>query len=388
MAKKIIIFSYEDPQPPTITSAAVLVSLGYQVLLVTLYCPESKLVALRKIGVECITVLRCDPRFDRSLGGRIYASVIARIFGYTSRLSYAQIGVHNDVIWNIIAEKMTANTILWIASAKSALALGKKVFNHSYILHILELYEWEKSLLSPYARKATAVIVPDVSRAAIHKVWMGLKRLPSVIPNKPFNHPRTRCMTITDKKLKDQVMEASKKPIVIYQGVLDEHRPLEVFASVMNDQRDFLSWVIIGEKTKYLDKLYEICPSLTYLGYIPAPEHLEVTSYAAVGVIQYLMETEYSDQSLNRIFCAPNKVWEYAGFNIPSLAPDFPSLRMYYDRFHAGEICDMASKEDIKNKLNIILGGWDKYTVGCRQLYDSADLAKLYQEVIDTKRVY
>lgn len=54
---------------------------------------------------------------------------------------------------------------------------------------------------------------------------------------------------------------------------------------------------------------------------IPAPYHLEVTSYAAIGFVFY-----DDRNSLNRAFCAPNKIYEYSGLRIPAIGNEVPGL--------------------------------------------------------------
>lgn len=64
----------------------------------------------------------------------------------------------------------------------------------------------------------------------------------------------------------------------------------------------------------------EIYDKVIHIDSIPAPLHLEITSHATIGVVFY------SDETLNKAFCAPNKIYEYSGFGIPAIANCIPGL--------------------------------------------------------------
>ena len=69
--------------------------------------------------------------------------------------------------------------------------------------------------------------------------------------------------------------------------------------------------VLMGHATYGMELIKQACPDLIHISHIDAPEHLDVTSHAYVGLVTY------SYKSLNNIFCAPNKIWEYAAFGVP-----------------------------------------------------------------------
>jgi len=85
---------------------------------------------------------------------------------------------------------------------------------------------------------------------------------------------------------------------------------------------------------------------------------------------------------LNHVFCAPNKIWEYSGFGVPSLAADLPSLRYWLDRYQAGVCCNFDSEDDVAEAIGHILQNRESYKTGATALYDSCDLRTLYQNVL------
>ena len=61
----------------------------------------------------------------------------------------------------------------------------------------------------------------------------------------------------------------------------------------------------MGRDLGPLKKYMEILSDLIYIPQIPSPQHLFVTSIAYIGILVY------DPISLNQIFCAPNKIFEY-----------------------------------------------------------------------------
>ena len=71
-------------------------------------------------------------------------------------------------LWRHIDKKKNA-PLLWIASADTALALGKKLLQQNYILQIRELYDKHplyRMALTQCIQKTSCVVVPGVCRAA------------------------------------------------------------------------------------------------------------------------------------------------------------------------------------------------------------------------------
>jgi hypothetical protein len=372
--KKVLVFSFEDPQPPTITTAMVYASLGMQVKLVTLYCSPRTIEILASNGIITVCVLTKPPHECYSLLVRKYFAGLRKYVGYKPRVEFAWRPFRNAT-WRLLEDELPKTDMFWVASAWSACFLGGRLLKQSYVMHILELYEAETVMLKKFAMHAKCVVESDMSRAAIHRIWLGLKNTPVVIPNKPFYHPRKRCLPVDDANMKAVIQNCGGKKIIIYQGVIDMDRPLECFARAMHSLRDSVVWIIMGRYTSYLESLRKSCPGLIYVAYASPPDHLNVTSHASIGVIQYR-----SDR-LNNVFCAPNKIWEYSGFGIPTLVPDVPSMRHFYDRFNAGEFCNFDNEDDIVYKVKKILATALEYEGGSNKLFESVDLVALYQMV-------
>jgi len=282
--------------------------------------------------------------------------------------------------WNAINKYYEKDDMLWIGSADTTLALGKRLLQYKYALHIRELYDMfprYRNGLKIYAQNAAGIIVPEMSRAACFRVWWQLKKTPFIVPNKPFFHPKTPNMPISDEKIRHEIEQTGDTPIILYQGHIEAGRSLDTLAQAVQRTSVPVQLVLMGrDHGNFVDRLRMYSPSLLYLGYVQPPHHLEVTSHAAIGVIQY------NFSCLNHVFCAPNKIWEYSGFGFPALVADLPALRYYYDRYHAGVCCDFDSVEDITCHINQILDNRQSYQQGALALFHSFDITMEYQKIL------
>ena len=116
----------------------------------------------------------------------------------------------------------------------------------------------------------------------------------------------------------------------MYMGILSSERPLEPIIEAV-EQLDGYVLAVLGGRTPYLDRLEKTMGGrFVYLGSVKPPHHLEVASHADVTYISYVA----NNGSINAVFCAPNKVYEFAGFGIPMLCNDNPGLK--YTVEHGG----------------------------------------------------
>ena len=118
------------------------------------------------------------------------------------------------------------------------------------------------------------------------------------------------------------------------------------------------------------------------LPFIPAPGHLAVTSHATVGLAFYSEETGSFFKHLNPIYCAPTKVYEYAGFGIPTLGNKLPGLLDTIERAGAGVCCDVteASILAAADKLITDIETFQKNAV---KFFEDTDVEKEIKDVLD-----
>ena len=218
------------------------------------------------------------------------------------------------------------------------------------------------------------MIVPEFSRANILKNWLSLEKLPRVIPNKPISHPLKRNLFITNQDARNIIDQLHNKKILIYQGLIDEDRSLLEVAKALRllNNMEFVLLVMGKENDNIITSLKNEYKNTYHINYIPAPFHLEVTSHAYIGI------TNYDDSSLNNLFCAPNKIYEYSGFGIPILARDIPGLRYTVGMHNVGRCIRFDNIEDIAEAINDIDKNYIKFTNNSADFFHSVDLNSLY----------
>lgn len=243
----------------------------------------------------------------------------------------------------VLTDHSQTEDIVWLGSLDTAIACKGLIFlkKNPYVLHLHELYDThlkKLKVVKTIAQNAKYVVVPEVNRAGILQVWLNLKKRPFILPNKPYNHPRKKYIEPSNKKTRDILKDYdSSKRIVIYQGHIERGRNLEPIIEAIENIDNIEFW-LMGMDHKYVQNLLEMSDKVKYLGYVPAPYHLEITSYADIGIMSYDLI------NLNHLYCAPNKIWEYLGFDIFFICNNVASL----NPFEELKCCKLVDYNDVE----------------------------------------
>ena len=262
--------------------------------------------------------------------------------------------------------------VFW-GTADTALAVKNYCTTSTNILSLKELHEkpwYYPPQLKKLSHKCAAVICCEKNRARVLQFrWKLLKR-PYIISNKPYGYPTERCMIPTCTQTKEIVEKIATDKVIVYQARhIHFAQELINLAYALKQSGDDYQLILIGEVDNPEDKvkITNIYPNIIWTGHITAPLHLEITSYAKIGV------AVYAESSLNNLFCAPNKTYEYAGFGIPILCNDVPGLVETVGINRAGICVDWSSIESIQKGIEELFKSYDLYSIQARQFYDSED---------------
>ncbi len=281
--------------------------------------------------------------------------------------------------WKLIDENTDADTILWVFSTITLKHLGKELLNRKYVLHLFELTEhlyYFKKLfnmhLEIYCQHAIKVVVCETNRAHITQAWMKLKEFPTVLPNKPYDDPIEKNSPITSTDKCKQVMaQLVEKKIILYQGVIDDERPLDAFITAVQELGDDYAFVVMSgnpDRYQYLNS-----SNYYYIGYVQAPLHMEVTSHAYIGVLVYVPSYDGYSSPLNSIYCAPNKIFEFSKYGIPMLGNNIPGLTDTLEKNGMGACVEQLDKEQIKAAIAKIAENYDEYSENALNYYGGVD---------------
>ena len=355
--ESVLLLYKSDPAqlPPLLTAASVLASLGARVEVAGVGVGEAARKALEERGIRVTQLMAAEP--------------VSKPVHYWKFFQRA---------WRLIGAR-PASTLLWIGSADTAFALGPSIWRRRHILQVHELYDGflrYRLMLPAYLRHATAVVVPEPSRAAILRCWYRLRTTPYVLPNKPLVSERARNLPVRDPRAASalRAIPAGSR-IVLYQGPMDlEERNLLPVARALHQMGPPWKLVAMGRDADSVRIFQRACPTMVHIPHVPAPAHLDITSHAFAGVVTY------SYRSLNNVFCAPNKIWEFAAFGVPLLCNSLPGLATHLRQYRAGVSVNCDDCAEVKAGLNALAADYAAFAAGSRALFDSIDL----QEIVVT----
>lgn len=199
------------------------------------------------------------------------------------------------------------------------------------------------------------------------RYWWNLKKLPYVFPNKPYNFSTAKNQLPTITETKKVINKIKNKKVILYQGIMQNTEELcEVAKALKELNKDYVLVLMGIDKYNSVEKIKEIYDNTIYVSYIPAPYHLEITSYAYIGI------TFYRDDSLNKVFCAPNKIYEYSGFGIPIIANNIPGLKNTVGKYNSAE-CIQLNKNNIIYAINKIENNYFTYSKNAKKFFDSTN---------------
>lgn len=348
--------------PPCLSQILYLNDLGQEVIVCFGDCDSSVKAILDERGIEYID-------FNIQRGKNKYIGKIQSFYLYKKNVR------------KIIDLRFNQQDILWFGTADSVFFLEKYLQSKKYVLSILELYDdnnFYRKQISKYITKAEIVISCEETRSRIMKSWWGLKDSPVVIPNKPYEHPRQRNIKGSTKETQELIERIKDKKIILYQGIISVDRDLKKLAQTLRKMKSEYYLVLMGKE--FFDSVSEIKKiynNTIYLGFVPAPLHLEITSYANIGI------ANYDDSSLNNLFCAPNKIYEYSGFKIPTLGSDVIGLTDTVGKYEAGVCCDFKDVESLEKGLKKIIESESFYANNAEIFFDSTNNLIKMKKIIE-----
>ncbi|MEO8568569.1 MAG: hypothetical protein ABI419_05525 [Ginsengibacter sp.] len=222
-------------------------------------------------------------------------------------------------------------------------------FKGKIIYHFHEL-EFEKL---QYCKKADFCVIPEENRLWITYFLGKLPKKPLLLPNIPF------LPFVEFDKIPDELNSIKKegRKIILYQGLINfEKRCLNELLEAMTLLPDAIALVIMPMPSTdnsilglLRDRISTLNISSKVLIIEPQlpPHHLNYIKYADVGIGLYRPST------LNQIYAAPNRLFEFTKFSVPIILPDFPAFKSLSSIFKYGIIT--VNPESSKEIANAIL---------------------------------
>ena len=293
----------------------------------------------------------------------------------------------------LVRKSMKNSDILWTTSEQSVRDLGDLVLEYKHVFQLMELtYKGDYCLnrlftfdLSKIAQHAWKVVVPEINRAYIMKTWFDLKKTPYLLPNKPYS---LNIGEITGDMLHGlEKMKNEKRKIVLYLGGIWPDRDLEPVAKALSRMNDEYILYIIGKAygKNSQQKLKELMGEypIEYLGSFTPPKHLHFVKYAHIGLLAYRPEKNRDlGVELNALYCAPNKIYEYAAYGVPMIGSDVLGLRYAFEKFGIGAIYEDNSDLSIECAIKNIERDYKNLHERCYDFYNDCDLDAIVKRIL------
>ena len=145
--------------------------------------------------------------------------------------------------------KNASQTLFWFGTAETAMPMVGKLKGYNYALTSLELLDDNKTknrLFSMLTGDAEFIVCCETTRAFIMRNWYGLKKLPYVMPNKPYDFHDERRKTPSIEATKKAIELVQDKKFIIYQGILKSRDYMLEMARAIRDSGTGYYFVLMG----------------------------------------------------------------------------------------------------------------------------------------------
>lgn len=348
-------------RPPVVSVVMILQQLGHDVTVVTQGVSDEWKEKLETLGIQYHVV---------EGGG---SGVLGKIRDYTR--------FRKQTFAYLKEEFSPKDTLLWIESASTMVALGTGIKQFKYILQIQELHNEHKYQLRSIGKiihEAEAVFMPEYNRCTFYQIWFKLKKRPYVLPNKPYFDPTEEEMKVLEQKYADTIALIKEKKSILYEGFIGGERELTAYVKAVSELGDDFRLVMLGRDFGLVDEFKKICPTMLHIPFMPAPDFLSVVSKAYIGIVAY------DPMLLNTAYCAPNKIFSYSHYGLPMIGNEIPGLKYTVEISGAGLLVNEKDVEAIKNAILTIDKNYDEFSANAHKMYNSVDNAETIKQVLET----
>lgn len=358
--------------PPLLSSALSMSELGCEVKILVIDHDNSILGLIKKSKVTVHKVTKVSPH-------NVLAKIISRlklVGEYVKQIK----SFKPDVIWFHNSHYISYDAFLKRIS-------GIKVVSHMHEIDAHAKLRWFFHKIS--CRKADVCILPERNRIWLMKLASKSSANFFYVPNRLHKSLMPEININGTNTTKDLFIKnggsISCKRFFIYQGAFMQERCLdELIKGFILLKNDEIGLILLGGdvKSKYYDHLVKLSSKdkrIIILGYIQPPKHLLITSGCDFGVILY------APISFNNIYCAPNKIFEYAEYGLGQLLPEFPGISALNTEYSLGYTCNPLDPSSIKNALSNLLVNNKEYYKDKSKIFltDFPDLIDCYKKVLN-----
>lgn len=228
------------------------------------------------------------------------------------------------------------------------------------------------------------IICCEYHRALITKSYFGLPNMPIVLPNKPEISIENSEYQIPE----DLLNLMNRHKVILYQGIFNfpERRLEELCQSIEFLPEEYVIFIMGGEDEakNNLRKKYE-SNRVYFLPFLSPPDHLKITEKSYIGYLSYFSISGNIGNTLNTLFCAPNKIYEYAKYGKPMIANDVPALSYSFNKYKSGISVKEFTPWNLALAIQEISSDYKQFQDGAYELYNSVDINSIIKDnIIDS----
>ena len=201
-------------------------------------------------------------------------------------------------------------------------------------------------------RSARVNICASRERALIMLGYYKLNRVPIVIRN----------LYVGQVELRNKLYKIKSQMVILYIGSLGRNRGLRRFIDTFKNIAG-VQLRIVGGGPEYdgiLEKIER--EGIGNVSVEGSYEYSDLPKYMASADIGFL---HYPNVGLNNIFCAPNKISEYAYYSLPVITNQNPGLEAIVNEWKIGVASDdyLRAFDIIKNNMQMFIDNCYQYSV-------------------------
>lgn len=336
-----------DQLPPLMTAAASMAGCGAHVRVVASGCAAVCRDYLRRHKVEVVIEHEGHHPKTRLARGYLRMRVGVRLLKEIRRMNPECVWFHGPFAMQY--------------ALVPGMNMGKVIVAHAY-----ELCDRDWLLQRVQARclrRAAIVIVPEINRLWMLKVKTQSSAAFHCVANRLLDDtlPASAVDPITRREFVRNGGSEHCARFIIYQGAFMSGRCLfELVRAFRSLPFADVGLILMGQDVREpiackLHRLAEDDKRLVILPRRTPPMHLEITQGCVAGVVLY------SPTCLNNVYCAPNKIFEYAAMGLGMILPHYPGLMSINNEFHIGEVCDPLSPASICEAMGRLLERGPEY---------------------------
>lgn len=222
------------------------------------------------------------------------------------------------------------------------LFIVEKYFKHSIRENLF--YFFEKKAI----KNTDLLICAEEKRAEVMMKHYKLKKKPLVIKNISY---LPKCKEMKDKEIENKFNNLINNGNLnlVYAGVLSKDRKIEYIVDQVSTIKEKINLIIIGygEQEKIIQNKVGKNENMVSLGAINYNELSSILEKCDIGIMSY------PSDCLNNIYCAPNKLYEYASVGLPIICLENYNIKKIVNKYRIGYCGDDLKKgvEQITNNI-------------------------------------